>query len=246
MPHRPVIGIATQTFAAVPGTYPPCWVMGQRYVHALREQGAIPWLVPLIPEDEPTLRAIYERLDGLFLTGGVDVDPANYGEAKASYCGSTDPDRDAVELLFLKWSMQDRKPVLAVCRGIQALNVACGGTLYQDLASQVPEALKHDHFPTAAEPNVRDRIIHDVSVARDTRLGRILGSERVPVNSMHHQAIKTLGRGLIPSAVAPDGLIEGVEGQNGQYLIAVQWHPEELAAKDAAQRRLFTSFLEAC
>src|SRR5262245_10526468 len=122
MPRRPVIGIATQTLEAVPGELPPCWVMGQRYVRVLRDAGAVPWLIPLLLEDQATLREIYDRLKGVFLTGGVDVDPSRYGEARQSYCGRTDPARDDVEIQLIRWALADQKPILAVCRGIQILN----------------------------------------------------------------------------------------------------------------------------
>jgi putative glutamine amidotransferase len=233
MGRRPVIGIATQTLPAVPGERPPCWVMGRSYVEQLRKVGGVPWLVPLLPHDPDTLHEIFARLDGVFLTGGVDVDPARYGEPKLPVCGATDPDRDAVELLLLRHALDRHLPVLAVCRGIQILNVACGGTLYQDVAAQVPAALKHDYFPTAENPS-RDFLAHDVTVKPGSRLGAILGGAVVPVNSMHHQAIKDLAPSLTPTAFAPDGIIEGVEGTNGQYLVAVQWHPEEHPARDAA------------
>src|SRR5687767_8223323 len=228
MPRRPVIGIATQTLPPVVGERPPCWVMGQRYVEALRAAGAVPWVIPLLPHDPDTLAEIFTRLDGVFLTGGVDVDPARYGEERLPVCGATDPDRDAVEMLLLRHAMDRHLPVLAVCRGIQILNVTCGGTLYQDVAAQVPAALKHDYFPTPQNPS-RTYLAHDVTVKANTRLGRILQAGVVPVNSMHHQAIKDLAPGLVPTAYAPDGIIEGVEGANGRYLVAVQWHPEELA-----------------
>jgi putative glutamine amidotransferase len=180
----------------------------------------------------------------VFLTGGVDVDPARYGEERLPVCGATDPDRDAVEILLLRHAMDRHLPVLAVCRGIQILNVSCGGTLYQDVAAQVPAALKHDYFPTPQNPD-RKYLAHDVAVKANTRLGVILGAAVVPVNSMHHQAIKDLAPGLLPNAYAPDGIIEGVEGANGRYLIGVQWHPEELAESRPEMRRLFTSFVEA-
>jgi len=242
--RRPVIGIATQTQDAVPGQLPRCWIMSQRYVQVLTSLGAVPWLIPLLPADAATLREVYERLDGVFLTGGVDVDPSHYGEDRHPKCGHTDPDRDAAEMLFVRWSLADHKPLLAVCRGFQVLNVACGGTLFQDVGSQFPAAIKHDHFPTPAGTPTRDYLAHDVRVDPRTRLGRYLGAERVPVNSMHHQGIKALAPALVPSAWAPDGLIEGVEGANGHYVVAVQWHPEELTAQDG-QRRLFTEFLAA-
>jgi putative glutamine amidotransferase len=244
MPRRPVIGIATQTLPAVVGERPACWIMGHRYVETLRAVGAIPWVIPLLPHDPDTMREIFDRLDGVFLTGGVDVDPARYGEAKHPLCGTTDPDRDAIEMMLLEHAMDNHRPVLAVCRGLQILNVVCGGTLYQDVTAQVPAALKHDYFPTPANPS-RAYLAHDITVTPNTRLGELLGDSVVPVNSMHHQAIKDLGRGLRASAFAPDGIIEGIEGTNGQFLVGVQWHPEELAESQPGMRRLFSSFVEA-
>ena len=242
MSSRPVIGIATQTQDAVPGVLPRVWIMSQRYVQVLSSLGAVPWLVPLLPGDPGTLRAIYDRLDGVFLTGGMDVDPSLYGEDRHPKCGQTDKDRDAVEMMFVRWALEDHKPLLAVCRGFQVLNVACGGTLFQDVGAQYPAGIKHDYFPTAAGTPTRDYLAHEVRVEPRSRLGRYLGAETVPVNSMHHQGIKSLAPTLVPSAWAPDGLIEGVEGANGHYVVAVQWHPEELTAQEG-QRRLFTEFL---
>src|ERR1700722_19343982 len=222
MPRRPVIGIATQTLAAVPGERPACWVMGRSYIEELRKVGAIPWIIPLVPHDTETLQNIFDRLDGVFITGGVDVDPSHYGESKLPLCGDTDPDRDAVEMALLRHALNRNLPILAVCRGIQILNVTCGGTLYQDVRSQVPTALKHDHFPTAEKPS-RKFLAHEISVRPRSRLGGILGDEVVPVNSMHHQAIKDLAPNLAPTAYATDGIIEAVESVDGGYLIAVQW-----------------------
>jgi putative glutamine amidotransferase len=241
---RPVIGIATQTMEAIPGQLPATWIMGQRYVRVLASLGAVPWVIPLLLEDEETLRAIYERLDGVFLTGGVDVDPACYQESRHPLCGKTDLPRDWTEARLVRWAMRDRKPVLGVCRGIQLINVAAGGTLYQDVQAQVPNAIKHDYFPTNGN-YTRDQLVHKVRVAPGSRLGEILGGPEVDVNSMHHQAVKDLAPGLTATAFAPDGLIEGVEGTSGQYLMAVQWHPEELAETMTSMRRLFTSFLAA-
>ena len=241
---RPVIGIATQTLPAVPGERPHCWIMGHRYVEALRLAGAIPWLIPLMPHAPDTMLALCDKLDGIFLTGGVDVDPARYGEPRHPLCGTTDPDRDAIELLLLDHALKTGKPVLAVCRGIQILNVALGGSLFQDVSAQVPAAMKHDYFPTPVNPS-RSYLAHEIAVDTSSRLGRILGEGVVPVNSMHHQAIKTLGAGLKPTAHAPDGIIEAVEGTGTQFLVAVQWHPEELAESMPGQGRLFTEFAAA-
>jgi putative glutamine amidotransferase len=244
MPRRPVIGIATQTLPGVPGERQPCWLMGRSYVEELRKVGAVPWLIPLVSHDADTLHEIFDRLDGVFITGGVDVDPGRYGEEKTPLCGTVDPDRDAVEIALLQHAMQRQLPVFAVCRGIQILNVACGGTLYQDVTAQVPAALKHDYFPTPTQPD-RKFLAHDVAVKPGSRLGDILRDLVVPVNSMHHQAIKDLAPNLAATAHAPDGIIEGVEGRGDQYLVAVQWHPEELTETQPGMARLFSTFADA-
>ena len=244
MPRRPVIGIATQTLPAAPGERQACWLMGRSYIEELRKVDAIPWIIPLIPHDPDTLQEIFDRLDGVFITGGVDVDPRCYGEPKSDLCGATDPDRDAVEISLLKHALAWDLPVLAVCRGIQILNVTCGGTLYQDVTAQVPAALKHDYFPTPEQPS-RKYLAHDVKVSQGSRLARILGDAVVPVNSMHHQAIKNLAPSLAPTAHAPDGIIEGVESSNWRYLIGVQWHPEELTETQPEMAHLFRTFAEA-
>ncbi|MCE9560959.1 MAG: gamma-glutamyl-gamma-aminobutyrate hydrolase family protein [Planctomycetes bacterium] len=244
MTRRPVIGIATQTLPAFTGERQTCWLMGRSYIEAMRAVGGVPWLIPLIPHDRDTLNEIFDRLDGVFITGGVDVDPACYGEPKSPLCGTIDPDRDAVEIALLKHALDRKLPVLAVCRGLQILNVACGGTLYQDVAAQVPAALKHDHFPTPEQPS-RKFLAHDITVKSGSRLGKILGDAVVPVNSMHHQAIKDLAPSLAATAYAPDGIIEGVEGTGSQFVIAVQWHPEELTDTQPGMARLFTEFAAA-
>jgi|SRR5579883_575462 len=244
MSRRPVIGIATQTLPGVPGERQPCWLMGRSYIEELRKVGAVPWLIPLIPHDPGTLQEIFDRLDGVFITGGVDVDPSRYGEVKTPLCGTTDFDRDAVEIALLQHAIARGLPVLAVCRGIQILNVACGGSLYQDVTAQVPAALKHDYFPTPEQPS-RKFLAHDIAVKRGSRLGEIIGDTVVPVNSMHHQAIKELAPNLTATAHAPDGIIEGVEGMDDQYLVAVQWHPEELTETQPGMARLFSSFADA-
>jgi putative glutamine amidotransferase len=236
--------VPTQTLEPQAGIVPLSWVMGQKYVRALTAAGGVPWVIPLIQGDEDTLRAIYERLDGLFLTGGVDVDPENYHEPRHRLCGRTDLPRDWAELALLRWAVADGKPVFGVCRGIQVLNVALGGTLYQDLHFQLPQGIKHDYFPTHGG-YTRDLLVHDVTVAPNSRLGRILGGPAVSVNSMHHQGIKDLAGPLRATAHAPDGLVEGVEGANGQFLLGVQWHPEELTESSPPMWALFTAFVEA-
>jgi putative glutamine amidotransferase len=246
MQHRPVVGIPTQTLQSIdriPEDLPHSWVMNSRYYTAVTHVGGVPWMVPLLDDDEATLRAIYDHLDGVFLAGGVDVDPATYGDERHDLCGRTDAARDRVELLFAKWAMEEGKPVLGVCRGMQVINVAAGGTLWQDCADQVADSIKHDYFPGAGW--ARDHLAHDVVLLEGTRLRRVFGAERVMVNSMHHQGIRRMGEGLVASAVSPDGLVEAVEGTGEAFLVGVQWHPEMLIDNDAGTRRLFEEFIEA-
>lgn len=243
---RPLIGVPTQTLQAIdgiPADLPHSWVMNHRYFVALTTVEAVPVMVPLLAQDTHTLRAVYERLDGVFLAGGVDVDPASYREDKLDVCGRTDPDRDRVELLFTKWAIEDGKPVLGVCRGMQVINVACGGTLVQDFGHESPRFLKHDYFPT--QGFARDHLAHDAKVRAGTLLHRIYGDTTIMVNSMHHQGIRTLGDNLDATIHAPDELIEGVEGTSDNFVVGVQWHPEMLIETDAGTRRLFTEFRDA-
>jgi putative glutamine amidotransferase len=243
MSQRAVIGIATQTLEAQPPRLPVSWVMGQRYVKVLTAAGGVPWLIPLLPDEPDVLRAIYDRLDGVLLAGGVDIDPGQYGEERHASCDRSDPARDWAEMRLIRWALDDGKPVLGICRGVQALNVACGGALYQDVAAQYAPAIKHDYFPSGEY--ARDYLAHPVEVRPDSRLGRLLGAGRVQVNSMHHQGLKALGRGLTAVAFAPDGLVEGVERPGDAFVVGVQWHPEELAEAHAPMRRLFADFVAA-
>lgn len=244
--RRPVVGIPTQTLQSLGGVsaeIPPSWVMSQRYILTLTAAGAVPWLIPLVDED--TLRGIYEGLDGVFLPGGADIDPATYGSDPHPLCDKTDRERDRVEVALAKWALEEEKPVLGVCRGMQLINVAAGGTLYQDLAEELPGALKHDYFPFRGQAFARDHLAHEVSVASGTRLAQRMGAGPLKVNSMHHQGVRALGQGLVSTAVAPDGLIEAIEGEGNGYLVAVQWHPEALTDNDARTRGIFADFIAA-
>lgn len=247
MQQRPVIGIPTQNLQAIdriPEDLPPSWVMNQRYFLACTSVGAVPWMVPLVDDDMDTLRAIYDHLDGIFLAGGVDMDPASYSEERTEYCGRTDGARDRTELAFARWALEDRKPVFGVCRGMQVINVAAGGTLVQDCAAQWESAIKHDYFPGAGW--ARDHLAHDITVAAGSRLHAAFGSTIAMVNSMHHQGIRRMGNGLKPVATAPDGLVEALESADeSHFMVGVQWHPEMLIDTDEGTRRLFEDFMEA-
>ena len=245
MRRRPLIGIPTQTLHSIegiPAGLPDSWVMNQRYSRTVAEAGGLPVMVPLL-DDEDTLRAIYDRLDGLLLPGGVDLDPATYGEAPLPTCGRLDPARDRVELTLTRWAREGGKPLFGLCRGLQIVNVALGGTLYQDIAAQRGDAIKHDYFPTAGY--TRDYLAHPVTVAARTRLDTFVGTAPLKVNSMHHQAVKALAPELVAAAVAPDGLVEAVEATDSHFLVGVQWHPEALSDRDHRMHRLFAGFVEA-
>lgn len=243
---RPLIGIPTQTLQAIDGIpegLPHSWVMNSRYYLAAAEAGAVPVMIPLFDEDFETLHAAYDRLDGLLLAGGVDVDPACFGEERHPRLGRTDRPRDVVELALAQWAIADGKPVLGLCRGLQVLNVALGGTLWQDIAAQVPAALKHDYFPTAGF--ARDFLAHEVALAPGSRLHQAFDAPRISVNSMHHQAVKDLAPTLRASACSADGLVEALESESDQFLVGVQWHPEIFEQNDPRTQRLFHAFVTA-
>src|SRR3989442_5458845 len=186
--------------------------------------GAVPWVIPLVEGDEATLRGIYEHIDGLFLPGGVDVDPSAYGEARGPHCQRTDPARDWTELLLVRWALADGKPVLAVCRGAQLLNVAVGGSLYQDVGAQHPAAIKHDYFPIGGRR--RDERTHDVRIAAGSRLARLLETQALSVNSMHHQGIARLAPGLLAGPAFPPGLLHRVQAHDGPLVLRGPLDPQ--------------------
>jgi putative glutamine amidotransferase len=239
-----VIGVPTQTLQSLGGVsaeIPPSWVMSQRYIVTLAAAGGVPWMIPLV--DERTVRETYERLDGVFLPGGADIDPASYGRDPHPLCDRTDPERDRVELLLARWALEEGKPVLGVCRGMQLMNVAVGGTVYQDLAEQMEGSIKHDYFPFGGRGFTRDYLAHDVEVVEGTRLATLYGAGPLKVNSMHHQGVRDVAPGFVATAIAPDGLVEGIEGRNGRYAMGVQWHPEALTDRDEKTRQLFREFV---
>jgi putative glutamine amidotransferase len=201
------------------------------YVRALTRAGLVPLLVPPILDPDAACAAL-DRVQGLVLTGGEDVDPSRYHAAPHAKLGETDPARDAVELALIAGAERRRLPILAICRGIQILNVALGGTLYQDLASE--RAGPIDHTDTAAR--------HALRVEPRSLLHQALGMVAASVNSRHHQAIRELAPTLRATAWAQDGVIEGVEraDRGAPWTLAVQWHPE-----DDTEEALFRGFAEA-
>jgi putative glutamine amidotransferase len=242
---RPTIGITTQTLQAIdgiPAALPQSVVMNQRYYEAVAFAGGAPVLIPLL-EDIDALRATYDACAGVMIPGGVDMDPATYGESPHEKLGRIDPERDRVELQLTRWAIEDRKPLLGLCRGLQVINVATGGTLFQDIDAQLDGAIRHDYFPTYGFD--RDYVSHEVAVAPESRLHAIVSADQLPVNSMHHQGVKCLGAGLVASAHSADGLIEAVESTNGHWMVGVQWHPEVFEHTDPHTQALFRGFVRA-
>src|SRR5262245_24414038 len=233
----PLIGITTSVTV---DKVPERAYLNGAYIRAIQAAGGIPVL--LTPHCTPDVQAaLWQRLDGLLLTGGGDIDPARFGQARHSTVADVAPARDELEIALARRALSEDVPLFAICRGLQVLNVALGGSLVQDIASEVPGALAH------SQTGPRDEPTHPVKVLGEgTRLGRVLGRLELEVNSMHHQAIGTLGDGLTPVAWAPDGVIEGVEMADAdRFVLAVQWHPEELVGHDAASRSLFTAIVNA-
>lgn len=234
---RPLIGIPAHTFHLDPDKV----IQGLRntYAHALALAGGAPVQIPL-GLDEESYRSICRRLDGLFLSGGPDIDPQNYGEPPHKRLGQVDAERDRVEILLTRWAVAAQKPVFGVCRGHQVLNVAMGGAMYQDVEALMPGADRHDF---RGNGYARDLLSHTVQLQPDSFVGRIAGPE-VPVNSLHHQAIRTIGQKVRVVGKSPGGVIEAIEIQEHPFAVGVQWHPEELV-DDPVMLELFRTFVEA-
>ncbi len=235
----PLVGVPSFS-GELADSHRPIYGANRTYIRALIAAGATPLLIP--PElDASALERVCAQLDGLMLAGGADVDPAHYGEQRSSACGDVEPERDELELTLTRMALDRDLPTLGICRGMQVLNVACGGSLYQDIATDRPDAQLHDQHHLA-----RNHLAHSINVERESRLADILGVTETRVNSLHHQAVDRPGAGLRVVARAEDGLPEGIESLDRRFVVAVQYHPEELVETDALSRRLFAAFAEAC
>ena len=209
------------------------------YMDALREAGAVPFM-PALTTDDDEIRQIFTMCDGLLMTGGHDVEPRQYGEEPRFDNVVPNAERDTMELALLRLALAHDKPVFGICRGLQIMNVACGGTLYQDLPSEFDSGVDHHQRPPY------DRPVHGVRIETGTPLFAELGVDALAVNSYHHQAIRELGEGLTAMAVSEDGLVEAIDRPESTYFRAVQWHPEFPYTVDEPSRRLFRSFVTAC
>ena len=215
-------------------------LLPQRYLTAIVRAGAIPVVVSA-PQAKSSLRQITTRLNGLVLSGGnFDIHPRYYGERPIRQLGEIKAARTEFELEMTAAALRRNLPILGICGGAQAINVALGGSLYQDIATQLPAAAAHER---GGQPHAVD---HPIRIEAGTRLFKILKRRNLRVNTTHHQAVKQLGRGLIINAVAADGVIEGIESTEHSFVLGVQWHPEVLAPRRKIHRRLFSSFVALC
>jgi len=211
-----------------------------RVQELIRRSATLDTGVLIVGEGGADAPSVARELHGLLLTGGGDIDPALFGEAPHPTLYEVAPTRDALETAAVRLALERRLPILAICRGIQILNVALGGTLHQDVGTDPGTELRH------SQQAPRDQPSHKVQVAPGSRLAEVLGTDEVEVNSMHHQAVRAPGRGLVAVAWAPDQIIEGVElDDRERFVLAVQWHPEELVSHSAPARRLFSALVDA-
>jgi putative glutamine amidotransferase len=234
MARAPLIGVtSSMTIEKVPERA----YVNSAYLHAVQQAGGVPVVLP--PQlSAASLERLARGLDGLLLTGGGDIDPTVFGEAPHPTVYEVAPARDTLELSAVRFALERRLPILAICRGAQLLNVALGGTLFQDVASDPGTQIQHGQ----QEP--RDQPTHKVQVKAGSRLAETLGTDELEVNSMHHQAVKALGRGLAAVAWAPDQIIEGLELTDAsRFVLGVQWHPEELVSHSEPARRLFAALV---
>lgn len=231
---RPVIGIIPlyddekESYWMLPG-----------YMKVIEECGGLPIMLPFTDNTEELLDA-YQLCYGILFTGGHDVNPRIYGEEQSEKCGKICPTRDTMESILLDQCLEDNKPFLGICRGIQFINAYLGGTLFQDLPTEYESNVEHHMIAPY------DRQIHEVEVIAGTKLAKIIGAGTHGVNSYHHQAIKEISDELIIMAKSSDGLIEAVEVRDKKFAIGVQWHPEFSYEKSEDSIKIIKAFVDAC
>jgi putative glutamine amidotransferase len=242
--YRPVIGIPCRPDTS--GLYPKRPVNAQNiaYSNAALDAGGIPILIP-VEVNGDGLADLFQRIDGLIFCGGGDIDPVFYDEPPLVENLSTiQKDRDAHELELMRLAIEHNKPFLAICRGIQVMNVAVGGNLWQDIYSQYPQAMRHDYY-YHDDKLPRNHIAHEIRLDKHSLLYEIIGADRLSVNSLHHQAAKEIGATLEAVGFADDGIVEVLEVAGHSFGLGVQWHPEELVIEHETARKLFGAFIEA-
>lgn len=209
------------------------------YVRSIESQGGVPVIIPLTLDEEVISETI-ARLDGLLLSGGHDIFPLNYGEEPLQGLEEVWPERDQFDFMLLKAAMEKEIPILGICRGHQIVNVYMGGTLYQDLKYDSNCTLKHVQNQTPS------MAFHTIDIERESKMAQLIGSTTWVTNSHHHQMVHRLGEGLKVTAVAKDGVVEGLEGTEYPWLVTCQFHPEMMINRSTEAKSLFNGFIEAC
>ena len=236
---RPLIGIPCHAaFRAETGR--PIYANNRAYIHAVEDAGGLPVLIPML-NDLKLLDTLLARLDGLLLSGGIDMNPSRYGEAVHPLTEEADLQLDEFEMFLTYWALQEDVPILGLCRGMQVINVVLGGSLYQDISDQYPNSLRHSNRDLP-----RTHLSHPIIVEPGSQMEKVLGTQEVWVNSLHHQAIKAPGKGVYISGKAEDGIAELLEVPGHRFVLAAQGHPEEIYTKVPAFARFFSAFVRAC
>ena len=207
--------------------------------NAIENNGGLPILTSFYKEEDD-IKAMVEMADGIFFTGGEDLEPALYGEEKQAYCGDTAPARDTFEMKVMQYALELDKPILCLCRGSQLLNAYLGGTLYQDIPTQAPSDIAHVNMAEVLHGS------HTVNITdKDSFLYKAVGVEELTVNTTHHQGVKDVAPGLSVVATAPDGMVEATQLKSKTWVVACQWHPE-IMVEEPQHKQIFTAFIEAC
>jgi putative glutamine amidotransferase len=238
--ERPLVGVTPDIAERSGARAEPLIVLQERYARAIEQAGAIPLILPITPSPA-SMRRVVETLDGIVVSGGnFDIHPKFYGEKPLKALGHVKEERTEFELGLISLALKRDMAVLGVCGGAQAINVALGGSLYQDITTQFDGAVEHQRG------ELKDRGGHRIEIHRGTKLRQIVGSASLEVNTTHHQAVKAVGKNLIVNATAEDHIIEGIESTAHTFVLGVQWHPEFLVHRDRAQRKIFSAFVSAC
>ena len=238
MERKPIIGISSSVIVDEAGSfagYKRAYV-NKDYVDAVIRAGGVPLIIPFSTDKEVIISQA-QLIDGLILSGGHDISPYNYGQEPSQKIGETFPERDTYEIILLEESKKRNIPILGICRGFQLINVAAGGTLYQDLSLIPGNILKHNQV---SNPTLKT---HKVEIKENSFISSIFGKETM-VNSFHHQVINKVANDFIVVAKASDGVVEAIEHKTYKFLVAVQWHPEMLAVNCEKARELFSKFVE--
>ena len=213
-------------------------VLNKNYVNAVTNCGGVPYILPLFTEETPCAEAL-EHIDGLLLTGGVDISPEYYGEKNSGKSLDISPLLDCSEKLLIELALEQDIPILGICRGMQALNVFCGGSLVQDIPSELGAAKKHSG-------GVHKPAFHDIQISKSSPLSDAMGFGSHRVNSYHHQAIKKLAPEFSAAALSPDGIIEAIFHQNRRFVLGVQWHPERDGDEISQNAKIISAFIKIC